>query len=84
MGGSARYSSETVVSRDVNWNPLRGGFQAGNFLVFDGNASYPWEVLGYKISTNLGVYNLLDEKYFEGTYVASPRRNWLLTTTLKF
>lgn len=84
VGGSARYSSETVVSRDVNWNPLRGGFQAGNFLVFDGNASYPWEVLGYKISTNLGVYNLLDEKYFEGTYVASPRRNWLLTTTLKF
>ena len=57
---------------------------AGNFLVFDSTVSYPWEVLGYKINSSLGIYNLLDEKYFEGTFVASPRRTWLLTTTLKF
>jgi len=84
VGGAARYSSETIISRDANWNPFRGGLTAGDFLVFDANASYPWEVLGYKLSTNLGIYNVLDEKYFEGTYVASPRRTWLLTTTLKF
>lgn len=84
VGGAARYSSETIISRDANWNPFRGGLTAGNFLVFDTNLSYPWEVLGYKVSSSLGVYNILDEKYFEGTYVASPRRNWLLTTTLKF
>jgi hypothetical protein len=84
VGGAARYSSETVIARNRDWNPLAGGMMAGNFLVFDSTVSYPWEVLGYKINSSLGIYNLLDEKYFEGTFVASPRRTWLLTTTLKF
>ncbi len=84
VGGAARYSSETVIARNRDWNPLAGGMMAGNFLVFDSTVSYPWEVLGYKISSSLGIYNLLDEKYFEGSFVSSPRRTWLLTSTLKF
>ena len=39
---------------------------------------------GYRVTTGLGVYNLLDEKYSEGSFVQSPARNWLLTTSLKF
>lgn len=84
VGLAARYSSETVVSRSVDWNPLNGGFQAGNFIVFDTTAAYSWEILGYRISSNLGIYNLADKKYFEGTYVASPRRSLLLTNSLRF
>ncbi len=84
LGLGTRYSSETVVSRSVDWNPLKGGFQAGKFFVFDFTAAYPWELLGFRISSNLGVYNLTDKKYFEGTYVASPRRSFLLTNSLRF
>jgi outer membrane receptor protein involved in Fe transport len=84
LGLIARYSSKTVVSRSVDWNPMAGGFQAGNFLVFDFNAGYAWELVGYRVNSSLGIYNLLDKKYFEGTYVASPRQSLLLTNTLKF
>lgn len=84
LGLSARYSSKTVVSRGVEWNPLNGGFQAGDFLVFDCNANYGWEIVGYHLNSNLGIYNLADKKYFEGTYVASPRRSLLLTNSLRF
>jgi outer membrane receptor protein involved in Fe transport len=84
LGLGTRYSSKTVVSRSVDWNPLNGGFQAGNFFVFDFNTAYSWELLGFHVNSNLGIYNLFDEKYFEGTYVASPRRQFLLTNTVRF
>jgi hypothetical protein len=84
LGAAARYSASTVVSRSVDWNPLNGGFQAGNFLVFDTTAAYSWNLAGYRMTSNLGIYNVADKKYFEGTYVASPRRQLLLTNTLKF
>jgi len=84
IGLGARYSSETVVSRSVDWNPLAGGYQAGNYLVFDVTLSYPWEISGYKINTRLGVYNAADEKYSEGSFAMSPARNWTLTNTLSF
>ena len=84
LGAAARYSSSTVVSRSVDWNPLNGGFQAGNFLVFDTTAAYSWDLVGYRVTSNLGIYNVTDKKYFEGTYVASPRRQLLLTNTMKF
>ncbi len=84
VGFGARYSSETVVSRSVDWNPLAGGYQAGDYLVFDLTASYPWEVLGYKVQTSLGIYNVTDLEYSEGSFAMSPARNFLLTNTLKF
>jgi outer membrane receptor protein involved in Fe transport len=84
VGLGARYSSETVVSRSVDWNPLAGGFQAGDYLVFDMTLTYPWEISGYKISTRLGVYNVTDEKYAEGSFALSPARNWVITNTLSF
>lgn len=85
VGANARYKSTTLISRSVDWNPRAGGLTSGNFLVFDVNVGYPWEVLGYKVSTQLGIYNALDKKYIEGaTYILSAPRTWLLTNTLKF
>jgi outer membrane receptor protein involved in Fe transport len=79
-----RYSSETVVSRSVDWNPLAGGYQAGDYLVFDFTMGIPWEVGGYKVRTSLGIYNLTDEQYSEGSFVLSPGRNMMLTNTVQF
>ena len=84
IGGGMRYSSETVVSRSVDWNPLAGGYQAGDYVVFDATLGYGWEVFGYRLHTSLGVYNLLDEKYSEGSFTQSPARNWLFSNTLRF
>jgi outer membrane receptor protein involved in Fe transport len=84
IGAGMRYSSETVISRGVDWNPLAGGYQAGDYLVFDLTAAYPWEVMGYKIVSSFGLYNVTDEKYSEGSFALSPARNWLVTNTLRF
>jgi outer membrane receptor protein involved in Fe transport len=84
IGAGLRYSSETVISRGVDWNPLAGGYQAGDYLVFDLTAAYPWEVMGYKIVSSFGLYNVTDEKYSEGSFALSPARNWLVTNTLRF
>ena len=84
VGGGMRYSSETVVSRSVDWNPLAGGYQAGDYIVFDATISYPWSVAGYKLTSTFGVYNVTDEKYSEGSFVLSPARNWLLSTSIQF
>ena len=82
-----RYSSETVISRSVDWNPLAGGLQAGDYIVWDMTMGIPWEVGGYKIRTSLGIYNLTDEKYTDGNVgaaVLSPGRNMLLSNTIQF
>lgn len=84
VGVGMRYSSKTVVSRSVDWNPLNGGYQAGDYLVFDVTAAYPWEFLGYKVRTSLGIYNVTDKEYSEGSYALSPARNFLFTNTLSF
>ncbi len=84
VGLGGRYVSKTVISRSVDWNPLRNGLQAGNYVVFDATLSYPWELLGYKLDTTLGVYNLTDKDYLDGSFVMAPARNWLLTTTVSF
>ena len=53
-------------------------------MVFDLTASYPWEILGYRIHSNFGLYNVTDKSYSEGSFVQSPARNWILRNTLKF
>lgn len=84
LGAGMRYSSKTVVSRSVDWNPLDGGYQAGDYVVFDFTANYPWSVGGFKLNTMLGLYNVTDAVYSEGSFALSPRRNWLLSTTVRF
>ena len=79
-----RYSSKMVISRDVTWNPLNGGWQSGNYFVMDANVSYPWEVQGYKVTTSVGVQNLADKLYFEGGVVASPGRQLFVSNKLSF
>ena len=84
VGGGMRYSSETVVSRSVDWNPLNGGYQAGDYVVFDVTVGYPWSIGGFNMRSSFGVYNVTDEKYSEGSFALSPARNWLLSNTIEF
>ncbi|MBS0662862.1 MAG: TonB-dependent receptor [Verrucomicrobia bacterium] len=84
FGLGMRYSSKAVVSRGVDWNPLNGGFQYGDYVVFDVTASYPWEILGYKLTSSLGIYNVTDKDYSDGGFVLSPKRNWLFSNTVRF
>ena len=84
FGLGARYMSQAVVARNVDWNPLAGGYQFGNFVVFDVTASYPWEVLGFKLQSTIGIYNVTDKDYSDGGYVLSPKRNWLFSNTVRF
>ncbi len=84
FGLGMRYSSKAVVARNVDWNPLNGGFQYGDYVVFDVTASYPWEVFGYKLQSTIGIYNATDKDYSDGGFVLSPKRNWLFTNTVRF
>lgn len=80
----ARYASKEVVTQNLDWNPLKGGFQAGNYVVYDANLSYPWELFGYRLNSSLAVQNVTDKVYYEGTYVPSDPRTWFLKTTVTF
>ncbi|MDQ5979796.1 MAG: iron complex outerrane recepter protein, partial [Verrucomicrobiota bacterium] len=84
VGLGLRYTSETVVSRSVDWNPLAGGYQAGNYLVADLTFGVPWEINGYNIRSILCIFNLSDKVYSEGSFVLSPARNFVLSNTLQF
>ncbi len=84
IGLGTRYSSKAVVSRSIDWNPERNGFQAGNYFVLDSTVTYPWEVFGYKISTSANLSNVTDKLYFEGGPVPSQGRQFFLINTLKF
>lgn len=84
VGGAMRYSSETVISRSVDWNPLAGGLQAGDYTVFDVFVGYPWELFGYRLQTSLGCYNVFDKDYIEGNTAMSPARNFLFSSTVRF
>ncbi len=84
IGIGTRFSSKSVVSRSVDWNPARNGFQAGNYFVFDSSVTYPWEIFGYKISTSANLQNVMDKLYFEGGPIPSPGRQLFVINTLKF
>ena len=84
FGLGARYMSQAVVARNVDWNPLAGGYQFGDFTVFDVTVGYPWEVLGFKLQSSLGIYNITNKAYSDGGYVLSPSRNWLFSNTVRF
>jgi hypothetical protein len=84
LGLGLRYSSETIFSRSTAYDAWTGGFTAGDYLVFDGNVSYPWSIGGIDFVNTLQVTNLTDEVYYEGSYVGSNRRTWRFFTTLKF
>ena len=78
------YKSTVNISRSVDWNPDRGGLTADNYRIWNLVIGYPYEIFGYRLSSQLGIYNLLDSKYLDGTYVLGPRRNITLSTTLSF
>lgn len=84
VGLGARYSSKTIVSRSLDWNPDRGGITVGNYLVFDATAAYPWELFGYRLVTSLGINNLTNKEYFEGNTAQANPRSWVLRTAVNF
>ncbi|MSU23139.1 MAG: hypothetical protein EXS32_04865 [Opitutus sp.] len=84
VGLNSRYSSEMVLSRSVDWNPLNGGFQSGDYFIIGSSVALPWEVRGFKVYTSINVQNLFDKTYFEGGTIASPGRQLFITNTVKF
>lgn len=84
IGLGARYSSEIIISNDINTNSQRGGITAGDYLVWQLNLSYPFEFSGYKMFTSLNIDNATDEKYSEGGMNLSPPRSYLLTVGMQF
>jgi outer membrane receptor protein involved in Fe transport len=87
VGAGFRYESQTIESRSADWNPNEGGLEGGNFMVWKGMVSYPYEVSGYKLVTQFNIDNIFSKKYIDGGIgndILSPTANWTLTTTLKF
>ena len=83
-GLGVRYSSEIIIANDLNFNSQRGGLTAGDYVVFDGVLSYPFEVFGYKMSGTLNINNLTDKDYSEGGFNLSPPRSYTFTMGMKF
>ncbi len=73
-----------VIARSVEWNPLNGGFQSGDYFVFDSTISLPWTIRGFRAKTSVNVQNLLDTLYFEGGTIASPGRTLFITNSVRF
>lgn len=84
IGVGARYSSEIIISNDVNFNAGAGGLTAGNYLVFQTVLSYPFEALGYRMTASLNVDNVTDKKYSEGGANLSAPRSYMFTLGMKF
>ncbi|MFI5356188.1 MAG: TonB-dependent siderophore receptor [Opitutales bacterium] len=84
VGLGIRYASSTVISRSPDWNPIDGGMQGSNYVVYDFTLGYPYELYGYKLKSQLGVYNIMDKVYTDGWYALAPPRYWTVSTTLSF
>jgi outer membrane receptor protein involved in Fe transport len=84
VGLGTRYSSEINIQNNVNMWTARGGLAAGDYVVFDTVLSYPFEVLGYKMTGSLRVGNLLDKEYTEGNYNLAEPRNYTFTLGMQF
>ena len=84
VGGGVRYSSEMNIQNNVNMWTARGGLAAGDYVVFDAVLSYPFEVMGYKLSATLNVNNVTDKDYLEGNYNLADPRSYTLTMGMKF
>ena len=79
-----RYSSVRVASRSLDWNPLNGGWQMPSYTVFDATFGREYEIAGYRMRTQLGLYNLTNKTYYEGGTIPSTRMSWNLTNELTF
>jgi outer membrane receptor protein involved in Fe transport len=84
LGLGARYASEIIISNDQNFNASRGGITAGDYVVFQGVVSYPFQVFGYRMSGSLNVNNVLDKEYSEGNYALAPPRSFMFTLGMNF
>ncbi|MDI1336867.1 MAG: TonB-dependent receptor plug domain-containing protein [Lacunisphaera sp.] len=84
IGLGARYASEIIISNDQNFNAARGGITAGNYVVFQTVLSYPFEVLGYKMTGSLAIDNLTDKDYSEGNFSLADPRSFKFSLGMKF
>jgi outer membrane receptor protein involved in Fe transport len=84
LGVGTRYSSKANFSLDQNFNPQRGGFTSGDYLVFDTVIGYPFEVGGYRMTASLNVNNVFNTRYSEGGFNLSNPRSWVLRMGMSF
>ncbi len=84
VNAAMRYTSETIIDRSAGWNPDKGGFTAGNYVVWDAGVSYPWELFGVQLDSSLRVNNLFDKFYFENNYIPSNGRVITFLTRVTF
>ena len=84
LGLGVRYASEIIISNDQNFNAGRGAVTAGDYVVFQGLVSYPFQVFGYRFNTSLHIDNLTDKEYSEGNWNLSPPRSYMLSLGLSF
>jgi outer membrane receptor for ferric coprogen and ferric-rhodotorulic acid len=80
-----RYLGARVYSQSMAYNPLNGGLMLPAFWDLDANITYPYEILGYKFKTKIGLYNLTNQTHFGGfDLTPDPLFNWICDTTLSF
>jgi outer membrane receptor protein involved in Fe transport len=84
LGLGLRYSSEIIISNDLNFNSTKGGLTAGDYVVFQSSITYPFEAFGYKLYGKLNIDNLTDKDYMEGGFNLSPPRSYMFTLGMKF
>jgi outer membrane receptor protein involved in Fe transport len=84
IGLGMRYASAAIIGRNNSWTPNQGGLAGADYTVFDLSIAYPYEIYGYKLKSQLGIYNATDETYSDGWYSLAPSRYINLTTTLTF
>jgi outer membrane receptor protein involved in Fe transport len=85
IGGGANYVSERVYSQSATFNPLNGGLMLPAYWDFDGTVAYSYDILGYKLSTQLGLYNISNSTQFPGdSPIPNARFNWVVTESLQF
>jgi outer membrane receptor protein involved in Fe transport len=84
IGGGLRYSSEIVISASRDWNARRGGLTAGDYIVVDALIGYPIRILDMPATLNLSVNNLFDSTFSEGGWNLAPRRQFYLSTGVRF
>jgi outer membrane receptor for ferric coprogen and ferric-rhodotorulic acid len=81
----ARYMGARTYSQSITFNPLNGGLELPAFWNFDGDISYPYEILGYKFSTRIGLYNIFNQAHWGGfDLTPDPAFQWVCDTTLSF
>ncbi len=85
IAGGPRFLSERVFAQNIPENPLNGGLELPAFWEINGSISYPYEILGYRFTSRLGLFNIANTTHYGGfDQTPDPKFNWVLDTQLAF